>query len=174
MKKILAYSVIAISTLTGCATTGNVVLVNQFNLAEASIVFKDGSNTVKGSALLRQAGGGVVTCAGNEVSLIASTSYSNERMLALYRNTEKGYRPIQLSFAKTFFANENLEYQKTIRNTTCDAQGFFKYEKVPDGDYFVVTTITWKSSAYSFEGGSLMQKVRVKSGEIKEIVLASS
>ena len=95
-------------------------------------------------------------------------------MLALYRYTEKGYRPIQLSFAKTFFANENLEYQKTIRNTTCDAQGFFKYEKVPDGDYFVVTTITWKSSAYSFEGGSLMQKVRVKSGEIKEIVLASS
>jgi hypothetical protein len=59
-----------------------------------------------------------------------------------------------------------------MRNLICDAQGFFKYENLLDGEYYVVTDIQWAANRYVLEGGYLMLRVSVKGAEIKEVVLA--
>ena len=66
------------------------------------------------------------------------------------------------------------EYVTNQRRTVCDAQGFFQFEKLADGNFFVVSEIQWKSDPRSlfFEGGFMMRKVSVSGGELKEIVLS--
>lgn len=51
---------------------------------------KNGTNTVKGSAVVPQQGGGISTCAGKRVYLTPVTDYATTLMLTLYGNTERG------------------------------------------------------------------------------------
>ena len=61
-------------------------------------------------------------------------------------------------------------YAADAKQKVCNAQGFFKFENVADGEYFVTTDISW--GQYGSEGGWLMRPVRVSGGETVEIVLA--
>ena len=72
------------------------------------------------------------------------------------------------------FLNEDPNYFKYMKEAICDAQGYFKFEKVADGDFFLVASITWKVGGNSlyYEGGGLMKKVHVEGSELKEFVLA--
>ncbi|MBP7370582.1 MAG: hypothetical protein KA902_04010, partial [Arenimonas sp.] len=72
LKHSLAFVSISI-LLTGCMTAPTITLTTPFDSDYAQKMLADGTNMVKGSALIRQAGGGVVTCAGNEVLLIPNT-----------------------------------------------------------------------------------------------------
>lgn len=161
--------------LSGCATTHTqqrktVVLKETFDAKEISEKLQQtGRNTIKGSALLRQQGGGVVTCAGGEVSIIPATKYSTERVTAIYNSTESGFNNIyaqQVNFEPT-----NNEYIKLFRITRCDAQGYFSFNNVKDGDYYVVTTITWNAGNMA-TGGTMIKKVSVSGGKTTEIVLS--
>lgn len=157
--------------LTGCATQ-QVTLKSTFNEKEASVLMEEGKNTIKGSALIRQNNGGTVTCAGKPVYLAPVTESASERILHFYKNTERGYMPILAARNESAFANDDPKYAKYTRNVTCDAQGFFKFEKVADGSFYVVTNIQWRTNPYLLEGGALMARVSVKGGEVKEITLA--
>lgn len=157
--------------LTGCATQ-QINLTTTFNEEEAIALLKEGKNTIKGSALMRQNNGGTVTCAGNNVHLVPGTAYASERMQALYRNTSRGYLPVRTKQTQSPFANNDPNYTKHVRKTVCDAQGYFKFDKLADGDFFVTTTISWRANPYFMEGGALMQKVSVKGAEVKEVTLA--
>lgn len=59
-----------------------------------------------------------------------------------------------------------------MRNVICNAQGFFSFENVKDGEYFLVSHISWKVTDYRLEGGSLLQKVKVKSEQTVDVVLS--
>jgi len=61
-----------------------VSLQSSFDANAAQELLRKGNNTIRGNALVRQAGGGVVTCAGAEVLLIPATAHATERMLAEY------------------------------------------------------------------------------------------
>jgi hypothetical protein len=141
-----------------------------FDFEQTSKLLTKGHNIVKGSALLRQQGGGVVTCAGQEVQLIPVTGYSNERITAIYGNYEGGYNPIT---RQVIFEEENPLYTSLRLRTRCDAQGYFKFENVGDGQYFAVTGITW-TVGNNPQGGSIAQKIQLQGGEVKEIVLTQS
>lgn len=171
MKKQIGLLVISLLMLTGCAVQQPITLMTPFNLEEANKVFKTGKNTIKGSALLRQNNGGVVTCAGRQVSLIAVTAYSNERVFSIYKNNERGFRRVMFTGEKTF-ANDNPEYYKSTKIAICDAQGYFKFDGVADGSYYLATAIQWQVNQYSLEGGTLMQKITIQGGETKEVVLS--
>lgn len=154
--------------LTGCLQ--QYTIKNNFNEAEAQNALKPGKNTIKGSALIRQNSGNVVTCAGTEISLIPVTEYSNERIFHLYKNTEKGFLSA-IFYNPNAFTNDNFAYYRAMKNVTCNAQGFFSFNEIADGDFFVVSRIIWRVG-YSTEGGLLMRKVSVRGGETKEIVLS--
>jgi len=128
-----------------------------------------GNNRISGSALIRQQGGGVVTCAGNEVRLIPVTAYTAERMRLLYGSEEKGFRSIWQG--TPVFQPDPPDYYTTQRTTVGDPQGMFEFDSVGDGDYYVMTTVIW-SAGSNPQGGALMQKVSVSSGEERKIVLS--
>ena len=58
---------------------------------KTSWIKEKGNANITGQAFLNQQGGGVVTCAGNYVTLTPVNSYSKERMQLIYGSTTKGY-----------------------------------------------------------------------------------
>lgn len=158
--------------LSGCATTKIITLTSHFDSSLAKKMLEQGKNTIKGSALIRQRGGTVVTCAGCEVSLVPATGYARERMRALYDNEIKGYNSVGFGSKQIKFDSTDPKYLQLTKKTIGDAQGYFSFSNIPDGNYFIITSIMWKVNDYFFEGGNLMQYVVVSGGKTKEIVLA--
>jgi len=170
MKKILIAALVLV--LTGCvAPVPKHTLTTTFNEKEAAALMQPGANTIRGSALIRQNNGGVVTCAGNPVYLVPATNYALERFQAIYKNTGRGYYRQVAPQTESHFTNDDPSYYKSARPTTCDALGFFKFDNLSDGSFFLVTTIQWRVNNYLLEGGSLMLRVNVKGGETKEVTL---
>ena len=153
--------------LCSCAPqTQRVELNTKFDVEQAEALLKDGKNTISGNAFLRKAGGGVVTCAGSEVYLVPATQYAEDRINIIYGNTNSG-----LSNKQVVFVPYVAEYRKLEKQTLCDSQGNFSFENTADGEFFVVTGVSWMADRYTPQGGSLMKKVKVSGGETKKIVV---
>ena len=165
-------TILGVATLVfaGCAVQPQTYTMQKsFDEALAKTMVMAGKNTIKGSALVRQNGGGVVTCAGNEVIAIPVTQYADERMWLLYGSYQRGFRHVGMGgFVIT---NENPAYRSLVLKTTCDAQGGFKFGNVADGSFYVATQVKWSVGTQP-QGGALMLKVNVWKGEEKEIVLS--
>lgn len=161
-------AVAVVLTLAGCATPRTQVTISEpFDEGAARELMRDGSAAVKGSALFRQQGGGVVTCAGFPVVLFPVTPYSRARMVALYGDPNGGVNPGR----NPIFIPDPPAYTELARKTQCDAQGFFKFEKVAAGEFYVAVPILWQIGG-SRQGGFLATRVSLKDGETREIVLA--
>lgn len=157
--------------LSGClATAPQVVPVDvSFDQDEASRLIQPGKNTIKGSALLRQAGGGVVTCAGGSVWLFPATEYADRRMAAIYGTVNGGFNPVSRQIR---FVPDIQSYTWLTKETRCDAQGAFVFDEVADGRFYVMTRIVWQVGAYVQTGGFLMQQIEVAGGQAKSLVLS--
>jgi hypothetical protein len=165
--KVFAVSILAV-LLTACATPPLPVkeISAPFDQAQAQRLLKDGPNTIKGNALIRKRGGDVVTCAGRSVRLVPATKYAEQRMLAFYGSSR--YQGLDVKYR---FNPDPPEYSTNAKEQKCDSQGDFVFERVADGDYFVVTQITWETTM-SNQGGNLMQRVSVSGGRTVSIVMA--
>lgn len=153
---------------TGCASGPHKIeLSKTFDANQAREMIKPGVNIVQGSALIRQNGGGVVTCAGLTILLVPATQYASERMTHIYGNPNRGYNPATRQLG---FNPDEPDYVQLTQKTLCDAQGKFAFNKVADGDFFVVGNIVWNVGGP--QGGSLMQKVSVANASVSEIVLS--
>lgn len=150
--------------LCGCATQRIVALPDTFDEVQAAAMLAPGKNTIKGSAVMRQRGGGVVTCAGLAVRLIPATQYAKQRMAQIYGSTNFARQSVR-------FEPESPGYNAAIRSSVCNAQGFFSFESLSDGEFFITTVVAWQVG-YAVEGGALMARVAVAGGETKEITLA--
>ena len=172
MKKILLVGLVSYF-LFGCAGSGFApiehVMQHQLDEKQAQQQLHQGSGKIEGSAFLRQNGGGVVTCAGNNVYLIPYTEYANERITLLYGSNERGYRDWLSTQYK--FSGENLNYLQLTKISTCDAQGKFVFSNLSNGTYFLTTKVLWYVG-YSQQGGDLMQKVTINGDEVKNIVMS--
>lgn len=161
--------------LAGCAVNQaqEVNLKAAFNTEEAKRLLAPGKNTIKGSALFRQNGGGIVSCAGTQVDLVPATEYATERISYLYGSTERGVQTAMTAPHLKFTNVEASGYRENQRHVLCDSQGFFKFDNVADGSFYLTSVITWHvGNSYIPEGGVLMQRITVSGGEVKEIVLA--
>ena len=160
--------------LTGCAQKQWVPLppaikLPAFDASDARRLLGDGVNAIRGSAFLRQQGGGVVTCAGATVYLIPATEYARQRLLAIY-GSESG--PARTpSTSGLAFDPDPPEYKTLVRQTQCDAQGTFSFDRVGDGDYFVTTAVIWTVAARQ-QGGLVMRRTRVSGGQGVNLVIA--
>lgn len=174
MQRELLAAGVAVLALSGCVlnppTPPRLITISaQFDVAEAERMLVRGPNTVKGSALMRQAGGGVVTCAGRPVLLVPATPYANERVVGIYGNSTKGYRPG--GTGGLAFQPDEPGYKKITRTSLCDAQGYFKFDNVADGAFYLVAGISWTVGTNP-QGGSMFVKVSLAGGETQEVVLA--
>ena len=180
MKKSALVAILSSAILMGCAAPKpqpqqKIKLYTLFNKEQAEQQMADGNNTIKGSALMRQVSGGVVTCAGQTISVYPATTYAYERIRNLYGSDTAGTRnAFAIQNNPDPFETTDVDYQKYQKRTLCDTQGFFKFEKMADGEFFIVSAITWKANPNSqfYEGGWMMRKVKLSGGEVKEIVIA--
>ncbi len=165
--------IVATVTLMGCAAppANKVKLSHVFDPKEAAQALLSGNNTIKGSALIKRMNGTIVTCAGNTVMLLPGTAYQAERMAAIYGNSESGYKSIW-SNKRLVFEDQPADYATFSKKTVCDALGFFKFEGLADGQYYVYTDVYWKVEKYTTEGGSLFSAFNVKNGQTQEKTLA--
>lgn len=162
-----------LATLSGCVTqppAERFTTLAKFDAKEMKAGLSEGKNTIHGSAFIRQGGGGIVTCAGGPVELVPATDYASARVYALYGSTQKGYNSVK-GGKRVDFKNEPPLYDTLTRTATCDAQGFFKFDKVADGDFYIASIVVWEVGRFNYQGGALMQRVTVKGGESKEITL---
>lgn len=157
--------------LAGCATAVPVIHTNAvFDIQEARAYLSPGPNSVSGNAMIRQHGGGVVHCGGSEVYLIPATDYAAERMMAIYGTTDVGYRPLRGYHGLQFFP-EVPEYTEILKATLCDSSGNFEFENVADGEFYVMTTVSWRVNDLR-QGGFLMRHVTLVGGEDQRVILA--
>lgn len=173
MKSYAVVSVVLASVLlSGCATVRDVNLSSNFDPDEAKELLKKGDNSIEGSALIRQAGGGVVTCAGQPVILVPATQYARERIEAIYGSSSGGFKP-EFPVVRHSFTNDNPKYKKLTKHSFCDAQGRFVFKHVADGDFYLTTRIIWHVASYGPpEGGALAGFVSLSGGEEKDVVLS--
>lgn len=171
MKNVIAIAMAGL-LLAGCASQSKVRTVQlsqAFDTTEAQRLLQPGVNIVQGSALIRQQGGGVVTCAGLQVRLVPKTAYADERVRAIYGNNTKGFTPIHL--AQIAFTPDHPGYLQYTKEKLCDAQGNFQFNDVADGDFYLVSQISWVVAQRS-QGGSLMQSISVRNGQALQVVLS--
>ena len=123
-----------------------------------------GTNTIKGQGFLRQQGGGIVTCAGNEVYLMPATSFFREAA----NHVLAGKNP---QFGNVIDpAKADPAYKAMLKQSQCDAQGNFIFSNLPNGNWLVVTAVTW-TVGYSRQGGNLVREVNVTNGETAQVLL---
>jgi hypothetical protein len=126
-----------------------------------------GANTVSGVALIK-AGGASHSCAGQSAILIPDSAYARARMTAIFGNATKGTRAASLGPAK--FERDDPLYVSTLRTTRCDVSGSFSFPRVPDGVWYVTSSVKWQGAS-QVEGGSMMQRVDVRGGRLAKVML---
>lgn len=174
MKSIRSQFCLAVFLLSGCLAIPATPYVDlgPFDAAEMQQKLSPGNNTIKGSALMRQVGGGVVTCAGNVVSLAASTKYSDAWAKAHYGSSTGGFHSVYQTHVDY---SDEAAFYRSLRSTHCDAQGYFKFDNLADGTYYVFTAISWQvpgQFGMQAQGGSIMRSVSLADGKTEELVLS--
>lgn len=164
-------AVLAVLILAGCASEP-VTLQSHFDPGEVAWFSARGTNTLSGTAFLRNYRGNAKSCAGLAVTLMPVSAYARERMGHLYGAGDEGFNPLTGGIPADF-ANDDGRYMAAAKSTRCDAHGRFAFSELPDGDYYVIATVTWRDREYGLEqGGYLMRRVQVSTGETKEVLLA--
>lgn len=133
---------------------------------------REGNATIEGQAVLRTRGGEAKSCAGVKVYLIPYSLYGMQRLVNLYGNDEHGFITVgQAMKDRIRFEPDVPAYKADARDQACDSQGNFRFDRLPAGKWWLQTHIVWQVGALN-QGGSLLQAVEVKEGEVKRVVLA--
>lgn len=162
---------VVLISLVGCASKPY-TLVAKFDVAGANRMVGPGPNTVKGSGLLRQKGGGVVPCSGATVALIPFNAYSKEwaeEYEFSWSESGAGEKP---ATSRAYKYNHPDGFLALRREAQCDVQGFFKFDSVADGEFYLITTVSW-IVAGDVQGGQIAKRIRVSGGKTLEVVLTN-
>ncbi|MWD27716.1 hypothetical protein E0K89_009540 [Aquicoccus sp. SCR17] len=154
------------AVLAACAP---MAIATPFRAEEVRGIKRDGRARIEGQAFLRQRGGGVVTCAGSGVLLIPAGGYATELFTRVWGNPEGGVAGTFVMGPKTLPPGF-LEY---TRQSRCDAEGDFVFERVPDGTYFVASQVTWTvPGSYLPEGGVVGRRIAVRGGRSQRVLIS--
>lgn len=159
--------------LAGCAAMAprQIDLVSKFDPNEVAWATGKGSGKIVGSGVIQTVGGIPRNCAGNKVGAIPVSTYSTERLQAIYGNSSKAYWP---AAGQKWNIPRDAQYEASFREAICDAQGTFEFDDLPAGSYFLTTSVVWSTGQQyaSPQGGFLMLKVLVEDGKSKKVVLS--
>ncbi len=161
--------------LVGCAELGQfdpfrtqaAALSTPIAPAEVEWSRKSGNNTVSGTAA-QKVGETRHTCAGQSANLVPDSAYARARMTAIFGNATRGTRAASLGPVK--FEKDDPLYVSTLRPTRCDVSGSFTFPRVPDGIWYITSSVKWQNGSQT-EGGSMMQRVDVRGGRLVKVTL---
>lgn len=176
MKKVCG--IFVLMGISGCVTmqpkTEEYRLASVFDSEFAESQIATGGGEISGTAFLRQQGGGVVTCAGQDVQLIPITDYASDRIFRLYGGLPSinatAVQDVRSALRTNLkFIPDPPEYKKHSRTTKCDAQGEFQFTQVKDGEYYISTTVVWQ--VQTPQGGTLATRARVENGKSPRLIM---
>jgi hypothetical protein len=153
----------------GCAQFGTQEAALSKSIAPSEVDWAraNGTNSVSGVALIN-ARGTPHTCAGQSANLIPDNAYARARMTAIFGNATKGMRAASVGAVK--FERDDPLYVSSLRTTRCDASGSFSFARVPDGVWYVTSSVKWQGAS-QVEGGSMMQRVDLRGGRLVKVSL---
>lgn len=129
---------------------------------------KPGTGAIQGQAFLQQRNGATVKASGRVVYLDPATTLATQ----WFENYGRYYMP------PDDYAPPSKLFESARRQTIADAEGRFKFSNLPDGSYYIRTTVTWETVAYrvlyvgtSTQGGIVKAKVEVKNGEVTDAII---
>lgn len=154
-------------SLAACAPTVMQVPLTPDDMELAAAMLQTGTSTIRGSALLRQRGGGVVTCAGNDVFLIPATDSASRELRRIF-GSDQGYVP--RGGDASLGGGTLVAPPEPNRRAACNAQGFFSFDGVRPGRWYLMTIVTW-TVGDQYQGGTLLGMAEVSEGGEIEVVL---
>ncbi|WP_188675253.1 hypothetical protein [Neptunicoccus cionae] len=141
----------------------------KFDPREAALIKRGGSAKLSGQAFMRQNGGGVVTCAGEDVNLFPATRYATERFAKIYGDVSGGRINVFQGVTTKGVPPEYLEYRRVA---TCDADGDFEFSGIAPGTYYVQSRVVWMvPNSYFPEGGSVAKRITLRAGQRLRVLL---
>ena len=153
--------------ITGCATNRVELWLDPADTDSAKALLAPGTSTINGSALIRHDGGGVVTCAGNDVFLVPATPSATSEVRRIFG----GETGIVRQGGGTFTGGGTVVVApEPNRRAVCNAQGNFAFTDVRAGKWYLMTNVTWVFSDVN-QGGTLLGTTEVAEGKSAEIVL---
>lgn len=155
--RMILVSVVALGCV-GCGITTR-PMTNNFVLGQYSSFQKSGTASLSGQAFMRQQGGNVVRCSGEEVVLVPATAFFRE-ILQMGRERAK---PENLEALKA-------EYAPVARRTRCDADGKFKFDNLPPATWIVQTQVRWIVGSVP-QGGTLAVETTTTAGQEVSVLL---
>jgi len=169
-----------VSLMSKCMTAKGYYLTNQedinrsasptykttsiYNPEEVSWFDQQGVGTITGNAFIRKQDGGIVSCAGQRVTLVPKSSYADERMEFIYQSLESGHN------TSRFIDEADSRYMQSILTTVCDVDGRFKFKSLPAGSYYVTSAVWWGDPIQG--GAQMMKRVSVIDDENNEIIIS--
>jgi hypothetical protein len=144
------------------AAVTTIQLDSTFNVDDVKWVREPGNGVVSGKAFLTLRDGTLKDCAGFNVELLPVATYSSERIFRTYGNIRGGQ--ILLEDNPPKFTPDAPGYHEYLLKGACNAQGEFRFEKVPAGDYFVMVFVIWDLPGLSSPvktGGAVMKRIHV-------------
>jgi len=154
--------------VSACAPKVLTIAPAPLDIDAATYMLQPGNSTIKGSALLRQRGGGVVTCAGNDVFLIPATASVSQQLRQLF-GSEQGF--VRRGGDETFGGGTLVAPPEPNRRTVCNAQGFFTFTNVRAGRWHIMTTVIW-TVGEDHQGGTLLGTTQAPDAREVEVVLS--
>lgn len=147
----------------GCAAPAPPVVPmhEQFDAADHDPFLAPGTASINGQAFLRQRGGGTVTCAGSKVMLLPDTPFFSEIVDKI--KTRRTPAPL---------AKLDPKYKGLLRQSQCDAQGSFVFERLPAGGWIIMTEVSW-TVGYRHEGGALIKTASTTDGAPSRVMLSN-
>lgn len=156
--RLIAWVVVA-AILAGCQKTFPIQLRSELTEAELLPFGEKGDRFIAGEAFMRQVGGGVVTCAGETVTVLPAVRVVEEAV-KIWKAGDEIY-------------TENLETANvngSVRWTECDAQGAFAVFDLPPEKYYVMVPVRWGEGKKRY-GGMLSEKVDLTYGSAERLIL---
>lgn len=165
-----AFCLFGLLALSSCMTYEPEPLnLGAFSASDAEFAKATGNATLSGNAFLRQRGGGVVTCAGEEVWIIPATDYSKQ-VIALWFDDDN-YR----SYFDARADELDPGFWNSVKKTQCDSDGRFQAREIADGDYFVVTAVRWSVPGRYYsesQGGHMYEPAHIEAGKDVDLVMS--
>jgi hypothetical protein len=152
-------ALIALSSLcfSSCATTA---LQRQaaFNEAEFAHYRRPGSDSVTGQLVVTTGNGSTQVGINNHVALFPVTAYSREIIDREVGNGE-------------YLQASDPRFLQFVRTTTTDAQGNFRFSRLPAGEYFALGLAQWnEGNAGQYQWAS--ETVKLGAGQSAALKLA--
>ena len=117
-----------------------------FDARRAAHILQYKSTTVQGRVWVTTPGDLTIVGKRSRVQLIPVTTYSTEYIEAIF-----GGR--RASASNVSVVNLDPNFFKYVRHEVADLDGLFAFSGVPDGDYFVLSSLKWSDRASTSDPG---------------------